>query len=241
MRGADGRLLKRITFLGLGELEASDVITSGYVQDHWQVNPRLALDLGVRYDHDAMLQESHLSPRTAFSLSLDADGRTLIKGGWGPSSIRCSSKSAPSVGFNGGLNRTSMGAPTLRLPAVVFENLVDPEGFEEPTSRVWNVEFDHQLSESLLLRVNYRENRASGRPIIDRVTDDDGSALLLSSTGTLLGREFDTTLRWTLATGGDWFFPFRRSAPRATSTTLAWCMTTSVILLCWPTSRRSSR
>ena len=50
MRGADGRLLKRITFQGPGELDASDVITSAYVQDHWQVSPRLALDLGLRYD-----------------------------------------------------------------------------------------------------------------------------------------------------------------------------------------------
>ena len=31
MRGADGRLLKRITFQGPGELDASDVITSAYV------------------------------------------------------------------------------------------------------------------------------------------------------------------------------------------------------------------
>ena len=83
VRGADGRLLKRITFRGPGELDGSDVITSGYVQDHWQVNPRLALDLGFQYDHDAMLGESYLSPRTAFSLKLDAGGRRLIKGGWG--------------------------------------------------------------------------------------------------------------------------------------------------------------
>ena len=81
--GADGRLLKRITFRGPGELNASDLVTSGFVQDHWQVGPRLALDLGLRYDQDAMLGESHLSPRTAFSLALDPNGRTLVNGGWG--------------------------------------------------------------------------------------------------------------------------------------------------------------
>ena len=46
---------------GQASWDASDVITSGYVQDHWQVNPRLALDLGLRYDYDAMLGASHLS------------------------------------------------------------------------------------------------------------------------------------------------------------------------------------
>ena len=95
-------------------------------------------------------------------------------------------------------------------PAVVFENRVNPAGLDEPTRRVWNLEFNHQLGESLLLRVNYRENLAIGRPIIDRVTGDDASALLLSSTGELTGREFDTTLRWTLATGGDLFFSFSK-------------------------------
>ena len=211
MRGADGRLLKRITFLGLGELEASDVMTSGYVQDHWQVSPRLALDLGLRYDHDAMLQESHLSPRTAFSLSLDADGRTLIKGGWGLFFDQVFLQVDAFGRFQRRVEQDFNGSADAPVgPAVVFENRVDPEGPEAPTSQVWNVEFDHRLSESLLFRVNYRENRASGRPIIDRVTDDDGSALLLSSTGTLLGREFDTTLRWTLATGGDLFFSFSK-------------------------------
>ena len=83
VRGARGRLLKRITFRGAGELDASDVVTSGYIQDYWRLSPRLALDLGLRYDRSEMIAESHLSPRVAFSLALDASGRTLLKGGWG--------------------------------------------------------------------------------------------------------------------------------------------------------------
>ena len=211
MRGAAGRLLKRITFRGLGELDASDVITSGYVQDHWQVNSRLALDLGVRYDYDAMLAQSHLSPRTAFSLSLDAAGRTIIKGGWGLffdqvfPQVDAFGRFQQRVeqDFNG-----SVDAPA--GPAVVFENRLDPEGLEEPTSRVWNIEFDQQVRESLLFRVNYRENRARDRLIINRVTDNDGAALVLSSTGTLTGREFDATVRWTLADRGDLFVSFSK-------------------------------
>ena len=211
MRGADGQLLKRITFRGPGELEASDVISSGYVQDHWQVSPRLALDLGLRYDHDSMLGESHLSPRTAFSLRLDADGRTLIKGGWGFFFDQVFLQVDAFDRFQRRVEQDFNGSAAAPAgPLVVFENRVDPAGLEEPTSRVWNLEFDHQLGESLLLRVNYRENRASGRPIIDRVTGDDASALLLSSTGELTGREFDTTLRWTLSTGGDLFFSFSK-------------------------------
>ena len=195
MRGADGRLLKRITFRGPGELDASDVITSGYVQDHWQINPRLALDLGLRYDYDAMLGQGHLSPRTAFSLALDASGRMLVKGGWGFFVDQVFLQVDAFDRFQRRVEQDFNGtADAPAGPPVVFENRVDPEGLEEPTSRVWNIEFDQQLGESVLLRVNYRENRSRNRLVIDRVTDDAGSALVLSSTGRLTGREFDATV-----------------------------------------------
>ena len=77
-------------------------------------------------------------------------------------------------------------------------------------SRVWNVEFDRQLGESLMLRINYRENRALDRLIVNRVTDAGTAALLVSSTGRLTAKEFDTTLRWTLADGGELFASFSK-------------------------------
>ena len=93
----------------------------------------------------------------------------------------------------------------------MFENRIAPEGFEEPTSQVWNVEFDRQLTESLLLRVNYRENRARDRLLVNRVTDTVAPALVLSSTGRLTSREFDATVRWTLANDhGDLYASFSK-------------------------------
>jgi hypothetical protein len=93
----------------------------------------------------------------------------------------------------------------------VFENRIAPGGFEEPTSRVWNVEFDRQLTDSLLLRVNYRENRASNRLVVNRVTDVAAPALVLSSTGRMTSRQFDATLRWTLADDhGDLYASFSK-------------------------------
>ena len=87
---------------------------------------------------------------------------------------------------------------------------MDPAGLEQPTSNVWNGEFDRQIGESLLFRVNYRENHARDRLVIDRVADDDGAALVLSSRGRLKAREFDTTVRWTLADRGDLYVSFSK-------------------------------
>ena len=89
-----------------------------------------------------------------------------------------------------------------------------PGGLEEPTSRVWNIGFDHQFHETLIFRVNYRENRAQDRLIVDRVINAQSSALVLSSTGTLTGREFDTTVRWTLPREGELFVSFSKIRTR---------------------------
>lgn len=211
MRGADGRLLRRISFRGPGELDASDVITSGYVQDHWQVSPRLALDLGFRYDYDALLGQTHPSPRTAFSLTLDRAGRTLVKGGWGVFFDQVFLQVDAFGQFQQRVEQDFNGtADAPAGPSVVFENRVDPAGLEEPTSHVWNIEFDRQLGESLLFRVNYRENRARNRLVIDRVTEDDGAALVLSSRGRLKAREFDATVRWKLADRSDLYVSFSK-------------------------------
>ena len=210
MLGADGRLLKQITFRGSGELNASDVMTSVFIQDHWQVSSRLALDLGLRYDHDAMLGENHLSPRTAFSLALDTNGRTLLKGGWGLFFDQVFLQVDAFGQFQERIEQDFHG--TVAAPAgppVVFERRVDGE-LEAPTSRVWNIEFDQQLGSSVLFRVNYRENRARGRLVVNRVVDGAGAALALSSTGRLTGREFDATIRWTLPDRGSLYLFFSK-------------------------------
>ena len=211
IRGADGRLLRRISFRGPGDLHASDVITSLYVQDHWQVSPHLALDLGFRYDYDAMLGQTHPSPRAAFSLTLDEGGRTLVKGGWGVFFDQVFLQVDAFGQFQQRVEQDFDGSADAPAgPPVVFENRVDPAGLEEPTSNVWNIEFDRQLGESVLFRLNYRENRARDRLVIDRVTDDDGAALVLSSRGRLKAREFDATVRWTLADRGDLYVSFSK-------------------------------
>ena len=211
VRGADNRLLKRITFRGAGVLDASDVVGSAYVQDHWRVSARLALDLGLRYDRSAMLEESHLSPRLAFSLALDASGRTLIKGGWGLFFDQVFLQVDAFERFQQRVEQDYGGNVDAPLgPAAVFENRISPDGFEEPTSRVWNIEFDRELGETLLLRVNYRENKSRNRLVIDRLQDATGSALVLSSTGRLTSREFDATLRWTPGDLGDLYLSFSK-------------------------------
>jgi outer membrane receptor protein involved in Fe transport len=71
-----------------------------FVQDKWQVNPRLTLSLGLRYDlervpireldnpefadpDDYPVDEDNVAPRVGFAWDVAGDGRTVVRGGYG--------------------------------------------------------------------------------------------------------------------------------------------------------------
>ena len=210
-RGADGRLLRRTTFDGSGLLKGSDRMSSLYVQDHWRVHPRVALDLGLRYDQDAMLSEGHLAPRAAFSLDVTGDGRTMVKGGFGVFFDRVLLQVDDFERSQRRIEQAFDGSSGMPLgPPVTFENQRDRDDFDLPKSRVWNLELDRQINAALMVRLNYRDNRAHDRHIIDRVIGPGGSALVLSSSGEVTGREFDATLRWTSSNDSELFVSFSK-------------------------------
>jgi hypothetical protein len=73
---------------------------AAYIQDKWQITPRLTISAGVRYEiefipvnernnpkfadpGDYPVDRNNFAPRTGFAYMLDADGRSVIRGGWG--------------------------------------------------------------------------------------------------------------------------------------------------------------
>jgi hypothetical protein len=73
---------------------------AAYVQDKWQITPRLTVSAGVRYElekipvnerfnpkfqdsNDYPVDTNNFAPRTGFAYMLDDNGRSVIRGGWG--------------------------------------------------------------------------------------------------------------------------------------------------------------
>ena len=72
--------------MGQFDFTQIDHRASGYIQDKWQVNNRLTLNLGVRYDWqelDARTRRTRSVRASASPTTLTGDGKTLIRGGFG--------------------------------------------------------------------------------------------------------------------------------------------------------------
>jgi hypothetical protein len=71
--------------LGQIEFEQKDWRTHFYVQDKWQVNKQLTLNLGLRYDYQDLtpLTNDAFAPRIGLAYDPTGSGRTLVRGGVG--------------------------------------------------------------------------------------------------------------------------------------------------------------
>jgi outer membrane receptor protein involved in Fe transport len=134
---------------------------AGFIQDNWKVNPRLTLELGIRYDYEALpapstaLTEStgtfqtyaglnnhpsdknNIGPRIGFSLDVYGNGATVLRGGVGMYYGRVINSSLESALFgtgspNGQYASSQIDANTSGAPSFPFP--VASAGSSKPSS-----------------------------------------------------------------------------------------------------------
>jgi hypothetical protein len=70
--------------MGQFDFDEIDHQASGFVQDKWQVNKRLTLNIGIRYDWQKAVKTSDaIGPRLGVAYDLTGSGKTVIRGGAG--------------------------------------------------------------------------------------------------------------------------------------------------------------
>ena len=174
-----------------------------FLQDGWQINPRLTLDLGLRLDHDSLSSEPvNIAPRIGFVFAPTRDRRTAIRGGFGvffdkiPINVaifdRFPAQTITSYAADGS---SIVGAPT------TFTHIA-PNSLHVPYSLGWTLQFDRELRNNLFVRFGYEQRQVYRdfyvNPVQQPETEQPNSTsqLLLLNTGKQSYREFLAMLRW---------------------------------------------
>jgi hypothetical protein len=191
---ASGRLVRRVEFLGDPALTGTDVQFSLYAQDRFRIGNRLGIEAGLRYDYDELVDAHQLAPRIALAYSLDEEGRTVARGGFGVFHDHVYLHAGSFDSFQRRVE-TSFGPDGEPAgPPIVFENVTADE-LESQRSTTWNVELDRELAEGFAVRVGYRERYGSDEMIVDRIVEGGQGTLRLSSEGESTNRELGVTFR----------------------------------------------
>ena len=201
VRRQDNTLSSTITYgAGLAShVSKSDVAL--FVQDNWQINRRLTLDLGVRLDSDSLSAERvNLAPRIGFVFAPTRDNRTAIRGGFGvffdkiPINVAIFNK-YPAQTIT---DYASDGTTVVNGPATFTHVIATPDhGLRVPYSLGWTLQFDRELRRGLLFRFGYEDRQVFCEFYVNPVQLVSGDAqLLLLNSGKQTYREFLWMVRW---------------------------------------------
>jgi len=205
----DGTLAEQIDFQGNGQLSAKDTEVAAFVQDHWAIQDRLAIDLGLRYSGQTTGDPTAFAPRIGAVYSPGRGGKTILRGGIGVFYDRLPLLASD---FTNNPTRVvtyydTQGNPL--GPPLVFQNVyarteqrvtqfVAPghDLDSTPYNVTWNVEADREIHPHFNLRLSYLSSRTFKVFITNPLIDQYGVPLLeLSNTGATRYHEFESTLR----------------------------------------------
>jgi hypothetical protein len=197
----DGTLSSRITYGPSLSSTATKNDLAFFLQDSWQIHPRLVLDLGLRTDSDSLSAEtSDVAPRIGFVYAPTRDNRTAIRGGFGVFFDK--------IPLNVALFR-DFPAQTITRYAADGRTIVDgPKLFSHvvatndgrlrvPHSLGSTLQFDRELRRGLLFRFGYEHRDVFREFYVDPFEPAAGSAeLRLFNSGRQTYQEFLWMLRW---------------------------------------------
>lgn len=211
---ADGTRSQQIDFTGAGTIATQKSQAIAYFQDKWDVNSRLNIEYGVRYDRDNIARENNLAPRIAFSFLPINDGRTVIRGGIGLfyDQIELNVASFTQLQQRIMTLYAPNGLQVIGSP-IVQQLVLQNSEFEVPRSVNWNLEFDREWSRNLIVRVGYEQRDSSREFIVDPIpTGATTSTLLLSNNGRSRYREFHLTTRYRFGRNDEFVASYVRSS-----------------------------
>lgn len=208
----DGTRYQLIEFVDGRALTQSQNEYSAFLQDKWELNSRVTLDAGLRFDRDQLGARNNFAPRIGIVFLPTSSGRTVVRSGVGlfydkiPLNIgsltQYPSQRVTTFAANG---VTVTDGPRL------FRNTA-PADFRNPYSLAWNMQVDHQVTERLMFRLGYEERRTHRDFLIQPASQQN--ELRLQNDGRSRYREFQALARFRFQEGRNIFISYVRSQAR---------------------------
>jgi hypothetical protein len=231
IRNSAGALLERIEFpRPVHAFEIDDIEKALFGQDHWVVNSRLSLDLGIRTESQQVSGAFRVALRGGVAFSPFRHTGTVVRAGFGlfydrvPLNIYAFNRypdqriteyaSDGTVTWGPYLFLNTLGQNKVRSPFVSQKPI---DGNFSPRSGNWSFSIEQPVSHSLRVRAAYMQHNATGLAILDVVPPDPNTgtgAYLLEGTGESRYRQFETTARLRLGEERELFFSYVYSRAR---------------------------
>jgi carboxypeptidase family protein len=228
---SSNQLLERVAFTAGQPFRNQDMEYAFFGQDHWAVSRRLALDLGIRTESQALSESFRVAPRAGIAWTPFGDKGTVVRAGFGffydrvplsvysfdqyPSEIITTFGPAGQITAGPSLYQNGLGTVNSKFP-FVFEEL--EAGNFSPRSATGNVQVEQPLSHQLMMRVGYTQKQSSGLVILNPVapSPENGGvgANLLSGTGQSQYHQFEVTARLRLNEKRQLFFSYVHARAR---------------------------
>jgi hypothetical protein len=225
-----GVLRRKIDFRGGQPYDTSDSNVSLYLQDHWNIGGRLALDLGSRAEKQRLSSAFRVAPRIGFSANPVPTLGTIVRGGLGifyetvplspyvfqqyPNQVITTFDPSGKL-IDGPRSFANVVANSGRFPFPLTKSREQPGNFI-PSSFAWNVEIEQPISSRLQLRAGYLQSASYGLLVLNSARSRSANALVLSGTGESMYRQFELTTALKLKDGRKMFFSYVHSRARGT-------------------------
>jgi len=225
IRDEDDLLLKRIEFTGGRPFNRHDLELAFFGQDHWVITPKLALDLGTRFERQGITETVRIAPRIGFAWTPLGSVQTVIRAGVGffydrvPLGVYSFDRYPEQVVTTFGPGGEIIDGPRLfanitdraeasRFPFVFNKRNV---GNFAPYSATWNVEVEHPLTRMLRVRANYLSSNSYGIITVTPKVVQGRDALVLGGGGKMRYRQLELIAKLAWSEGREMLFSYVRS------------------------------
>ncbi|MGH9937169.1 MAG: TonB-dependent receptor [Blastocatellia bacterium] len=215
-----GALLRRIEFSGGAPFDLADLETHFFGQDHWVITPKLALDLGLRFERQGITETFRLAPRAGLAWTPFNNQKTVFRAGYGifydrvPLSVYAFDKYPQQVMTIYAPDGSELDGPRR------FFNITDKAergnnpfigggsnaGNFAPYSATWNLEVEHTFAAWLRLRGSYLSSNSSGIVMVNPKVVQGLDALVLSGGGKSRYRQFELVAKMMFQEGKQQLF-----------------------------------